>query len=51
MPAWNPLLTVLPRSLAIWGALALWLGLGSLGLALAQAPYDDVATAEGWAGR
>jgi uncharacterized protein YjbI with pentapeptide repeats len=35
--------------LPILGALGLWLGSGSHDLALAQAPYDDVNTAEGWA--
>jgi hypothetical protein len=39
-------LSVHPSSTAIFGALAIWLGLGS---ALAQEPYRDPSTAEGWA--
>ena len=35
-----------PNSTAISGVLAIWLGLGS---AVAQGPYDDPSTAEGWA--
>jgi uncharacterized protein YjbI with pentapeptide repeats len=35
-----------PNSTAIFGVLAIWLGLGS---ALAQEPYRDPSTAEGWA--
>src|SRR5437016_742163 len=35
-----------PCAMAIFAALALWLGLGS---AFAQGRYDDPGTAEGWA--
>ncbi len=44
MPAWNPLLTLPPRPLALLGVLALWLGLGTLDLAWAQVPYDNLWT-------
>jgi hypothetical protein len=39
-------LLIHPNSTAISGVLAIWLGLGS---ALAQEPYRDPNTAEGWA--
>ena len=46
MPAWNPLLTLSPRPLALLGALAIWLG--SLDLALAQGPYGFESSGARW---
>jgi uncharacterized protein YjbI with pentapeptide repeats len=42
-------LSARPCQLALSGVLALWLGLGSLGSAVATGLYDDPTTAEGWA--
>ena len=49
MPARNPFLTLLPRPLALLGALAIWLGRARSTWRWREAPYDDVKTAEGWA--